>query len=451
MTDEVEFKEWFDQFHKTNTGFEPPKEWPTEVNKSKDKIRKLLGGVRKIMPIELENSYTPCDYSIIKDKVEQLQKLIPNYFSYYNLTTADMQYPLLQRTKFSGMAWPKHMKFWINMNNVPVGTQVSVRKIISELGDIWVTLKTQKQIMYANMTTDPKAFAYIGHYGPDTGSCFRQTKINQIHKYILGLEPESFVFLIQSSPDEELEAAKKGNTLCRSWGMPNKDLSVFHLGNYYPLANVSEANLHASIERFFGDFFGIKRAKHFENNYTITGELYHNTNFRWSLCKPTPSISPHEFRVVKSGCLVGLIKCATCDNQISNNSAKMAFNQTYKFCEDCFNKLPICDWNHERWYGGGVTSAIGRDGNRIRINPYFITSGTFVQSRYSNFYYHKDDCIKTDSGYFIGIKELKSYGYEKCKDCDFAISISSKGNCSRCNLANSFVKIKEKATLNPVF
>lgn len=429
---ENEFHSWLDTFVKEHGGFKPPRQWFGEVNESKKKLRELLGGTKKLIPIELDNAFYPCDFDQIAPKIKLLKSYVPEYFTFYKLNDSDLCHPLIPSTKFAGMTWPKHMTFWINKNRSKVSSvgHLTVSKTLGDLGQIWAKLRTNKQIMHVVLSTEPKDFCKIGHYGPDSGSCFKQGSSNQMHKYWLGLHPNSFVLVVQKDDQEPSLSVNPAH--CRAWGVGNEDLTVFNIANFYAKSGVNPANLHISIEKYFAKLIGNgAKPKRFENLFNVTG-MYLNRGtgvVNWSLSNIRSGLKPQEFHIDKSGCLLSMVKCSICEGWTAKPQNIIGTNCIY--CESCYDKQPTCEYDSQKYYGSSVR-VIGLKGVFININPYYVTNGTFVLSSASQIYYHKDTCVKTASRSWIALSDMKPYGYKLCQKC----KIASKTGCSICKTEN---------------
>lgn len=440
-----EFNDWIKTFCDKWGGFKPPLSWFDECEKVHENLREKLGGIRKIVKVELANATVPLELSRIAEPYNKLNTLIPDYFNYHNIRSEKMVFPFYTteivqgngQKKKKDVKWGKHINYWLNLScNKGKFDNKKLRDIdsvLQKLGSEWSKCKTQKQMSYVNMTTDPRAFVQIGHYGPDSGSCFRQKSGNQLNKYQLGVYPTSYVLLVQNYDGEErgtnLDNLNPDN-FSRMWGVANKDLNIFNLANYYPNKNLSESNIFHSVDKFFSQLFKTDKAKKHQNLIKIS-DVFQNTGFNYTYSK-SENPGPQIFSIPKAGPLLDMVPCRKCGENQCKDDLILIDEQFY--CTSCYASLPICEWSKIKTTEA-LISVYNRENQHISIRNSFINNGIFVLCVSSRHYFHKDDMVMTIFGGYISKFVMKAYGYDICTSCNVSSIGIKDGKCKYCQEA----------------
>lgn len=322
QSDETSFWTTFNNFHKEHKGIKPPKEWFHNVEESHIKIREKIGGIERIIKIEIESSINQLPFPVINKHVDCLLNAIPSYFKFYGINILDLCSPLIQNNKnikFNGMRWTKHIGFFINNNKLLIEQGVDpndldkklINDTLASLGGLWINCNINKATIYVKIDTSPFGFVKLGHYNVDTscGSCFAQQGSHQFDKYMLGQYLNTYVILLSSS--EKFDIVEH-----RLWGLANKDLSEWNISNLYSNAKITYSTIELIIKKTFEEILNTDLTP--LNNVITTGKCYNNNNPKTcfvtsSQVKNTQSVYANYDITLDKG-LEKILQCCICRN-----------------------------------------------------------------------------------------------------------------------------------------
>jgi hypothetical protein len=291
---EATFTSWYKQFVNFNGGFklEDPAGFSRKVTNSKKQLRELLGGVRKIQKIELKERIIPLSESAARHYLDIIIRYLPTYLREYDLKRSDLLNPTLE--KFKGIKTTKHILTFARkfFNGTSHYHYDEVRYATEGLGGLYSTSKITAGTYWVNISTAPQAFALLGHYGPDTGSCFSQHGVNKSHKYSLAQSKNTFVIVI-SNKEISQENPQRKSTCARAWGFYNAKDNTFNVSNVYPMQNstlISFANTEECIKIAIENILG-SPTKKIDNIFAIKDRLIYLNNFPlWTFYPDNSSI-----------------------------------------------------------------------------------------------------------------------------------------------------------------
>ncbi len=429
------FNAWMDDFHNKHRGLKPPKKWFENVENSHSEIRNRLGGINKIIPVQLDEIQIPIDFSEIKEEITKLAYLIPGYFIQYKFEFGKLCVPLIPSGDFQGMRWGKHIQTWMKKDGLKTQENVDASKVnnvLSTLGEKWSRCKTEKNSLEVCISTDPKAFASLGYYGPDRDSCFKQKGQNQLHKYILGQFKNSYVVLVGKSIDPDI--AKNDNVVSRLWGIANDDMSVWNVCNVYSQPRFPEGSIHQAIEKAFSTIIGVKKAKKASGKLKIA-PVYQNKVINWSLFDPKIEFNPQVFDVPTGNGLEKLKYCKNCKDLFGQDHELNVADITYYLCDNCLYIAKKCE------YSGSLTlnpliSAYDKNEKPIWISSNLVSLNVFAHCSVTNCYFLTENLKPLNELAYISEMAIRAYNYKKCPNCDFYCQnlheICNKKVCPNC-------------------
>ncbi len=281
------FEKWLDELVKLKGGIYPVKinNFVKEIDKNHTFIRDKLGGKQKTIQLDVNCAELQQDISRnITDLALNLYYAIPNYFSEYKLVYYN-DFGLPYYPQFKGIKIGKHVQTWMEKQKTAKKTTENVQKLLSQLGEVWSQLKISKEKIWANISTDPRAFCLLGNYGCDKNSCFAQGAMNQDKRYTFAVQPDTFVLTAKS--DKKFSYSLDDNCLLRAIGFIKDDVINFHgtFGQAVGKATV----LNEVVEKIAEDYFQTDKLKVETNNTTIAGGgMYtHTPTWAFGLKKPT--------------------------------------------------------------------------------------------------------------------------------------------------------------------
>jgi hypothetical protein len=431
-TSPEDFKKWYQEFLGKYSGFRTSDKWFNRVEENHQNLRNKIGGVRLTLPIELKDVIPAVNFDDIDKITHQLLVQIPQYFYDYKFNRKDLCVPTVGRGEQLGMKFGKHIQTWCNRNNVSQEIKDGVAKVMSSLGEAWARSKTQKVKLYVTMTTDPKAFCMIGHYGVDYGSCFKQGGCNQSHKYMIGQTPNTYVLLVSNGPDDFEKVHENNSTkstiLARYWGVANEDLDIFGLVNWYQKKNEPEGNVYNATEQFFAELLGVEKAKKYTEQIKVP-PVFQNKVINWCICKPDRSFSPQTFAMMDKY-LSNLQKCSVCSDTFSYPDEGKEADHVL-VCNQCADKSNICEFSGKATFKP-LVKAVHFSGKEIMISETLVKERVFIE--FDGVLYHNSLLIRLENNHFI--KKDDSDNYKKCAShgCETYINIKEEGrsHCRRC-------------------
>jgi hypothetical protein len=250
-----DFEEWYTKkFIPRNGGYTPNhrSSWIKRIDTTHEKLRKFLGGFRFERKYELKSQQQTAKKSDVESIINSILKIVPDYLEYYTYTTDVFLLPTIPQGTHSAIRVGKHVKTHAEqrLRSDPERAEKlkNLDKLISKLGEAWAKSRTNDIELEINLTTSPKAFTLLGHYGPDQDSCFRQGSDKTQHKYTLAQSRNTFVIVI-SKFDE-----KKGKikNLARCYGFTNDAFTIFNCSNYYFAPGFQEGDCIEAIKKLLG-------------------------------------------------------------------------------------------------------------------------------------------------------------------------------------------------------
>ncbi len=291
-SDYKEFHSWFQEFIEREKGYRPENihSWFKSVEENHNELRKLIGGVRKHFIVRMEDTQSPADIIACKPYIDSIRDNMSTYIDGVHVKYSDM----LNANMPTGIKTSKHiMQYAANLSKIGLlkpECRKNVEKAVAKLGEQWAKAKTHKQEITVTISTAPKAFALIGHYGPDDCSCFRQGNTNAQHKFNLAVLSNTFVALFREGNIIVDEPKDSKNVRARMWGFYNPMDEVINFCNFYRQGQFPNGNALSALKEVCGTLFDTSadEIKCTDNIIRIdqSCKVYHNVNSEqnWSLC-----------------------------------------------------------------------------------------------------------------------------------------------------------------------
>jgi hypothetical protein len=296
------FLEWFEnKFFKRNGGFRPKDigKWFDQVEKTHQKLRGFLGTERVSNIYKLKSQQNPVPAEEAQPVIDGIKKLVPQYLEAHGFIDDIFLFPTRQQGIKNSIKVSKHL---IQYSQAALGAGgEKIKKLqgyVSELGNLWSKYRTTDLELEITMSTTPRAFTLLGHYGPDAESCFRNGSDKTADKFCLGQTPDTFVISISKKQDGKLKDGKPVyKNLARCFGFANKDYTTFGTSNYYINPGFSEGDTVGVIRALFEDLWKDKSEFHDDMVYIYGSEqagnpasIYQNKYGKWAFSKGAGSV-----------------------------------------------------------------------------------------------------------------------------------------------------------------
>ena len=307
LVDKNKFLEWY-KVKGAGAALENASKWFDKVEANHQPLRKFLGGVRTHKECDIEPDKEEQIEGVAPDRVlpiyEQIYRAIPNFFYAYNIPPQKFCSPFYttihstRKTK-----WGKFITAWMDRNGpITENQQKLVDQALAELGQLHAEVKVNKIKLFLNLTTDPAAFVRLSSYGVDAGGCFGNGGLNDIHRFMIGQTPHSFVGLIsRNKPILDEKTADTDNIVLRMWGVADPSMKAFHIFNTYPRTPTYVGSIMRCLSDGFSQVIGvpvtmkancIKTEGVFYNPQSH--KVYHDPEFRWDYDRLVMDISGLE-------------------------------------------------------------------------------------------------------------------------------------------------------------
>jgi hypothetical protein len=186
-------------------------------------IRALIGDVENVYNVKVKTGTNYTKFEDIEQWVSNIEYYLPKYLSQYGLKRAIFLEDRVGKVKlnkhvltYADEVFKKTKDGYITDNyGAVLGTpEAIVFRIKTYLDKISIIKKSnviKEDNAFVKISTALEAFVMLGHYGPDTGSCFGFGKERYTNKYRLAHRKNTFVCLIS----REKDFAKP---IARCWG-----------------------------------------------------------------------------------------------------------------------------------------------------------------------------------------------------------------------------------------
>ncbi len=314
-----DFKNWLENiFIATHGGVFPAyfQWWYEEVEKRHKTLREFIGGIRLEKDIKIESNQGPVEQHQIEHFINEILAILPNYLKEYGYTESVFLEPMIRLGTHNAIKLSKHVRTYAQntlKNDLDGAKKLAyLETTLSKMGEVFARKKTIEEELKITLTTSPRSFALLGHYGPDEDSCFRQGSDKTADKYCLGQSENTFIVVVQKIIN--------GKKVCvsRAFGFFSKDLSVCNVCNVYFSENITEGNVLKAIEVILSELWKQDKLSFFEDICGVKG-VFNNPYGRWTWFKNKinrPSeVTPNALLLTTNGFLIKSFRCPKCGQE----------------------------------------------------------------------------------------------------------------------------------------
>lgn len=277
-----EFKRWafeedssFFIKHRSKPPFNKINPWIRRVDMAHEDVRQLLQGKKVDIEVETDKAQRPANLEENKVLIDKIMKECSDFFKVKGYNKDILQYPNIQVGDHKSTKISKAISKFYQSDAYSFDKRDIVQRLISLLGDMWNKYKTQKRKGIVTISTNPKGFILIGHYGPDKESCFREGSTSPNDKWVFSQTPNTVVLTYAEQNEDG-----KWKNISRSMGVVNPDNKSLHLSNCYFAKGVRE-----------GDLIDVYRVA-WEK---VTGSKSYYVEGRLKFCRDRDKIYANEF------------------------------------------------------------------------------------------------------------------------------------------------------------
>lgn len=337
-----EFFDWLNKSFLTRHGGFFPKfqdRWYNNVEDTHKDLRELIGGVRLNKQITINSKQNPAPINQYGDLADGICKVLPEYLDFYGFDKSIFALPSIPQGNHNVIKLSKHIFNHANVryhNGLLQSDDLrKIDKLISELGTVWSKNKCNSMTVDVSLSTSHKAFALLGHLGPDNNSCFNQQSDKPQHKYTLGQSKDTFVITVSQYNKEK----GKDKNLARCIGFLSYNKKVFHTSNFYFAEGFCEGDFLEILKEFFKSFWQ-DEVTVAENVNSITNKFYQNEYGIWSFGKGSIRIEPEELRC--NAHLISTFVCPHCLRGYKDPSEWYELDNEL-YCFKCIALANICE------------------------------------------------------------------------------------------------------------
>jgi hypothetical protein len=359
------FKEWLEQdFLKRHGGYNIRHQeyWWKQVEKRHKDIRELIGGIRIEKEIQLKTQQNLVREEDAKPFVDEILSILPDYLIGYNFTKDVFLKPQIVEGTHKATKTAKHVRAYADqaLRYTEQSSVVLKRldKALSQLGELWAKARTSDTKLHITLSTSPRAFVLLGHYGPDSDSCFRNGSDKDFHKWMLGQTDNSFVVTIAAFDQEK----QKSKNVARCFGFLKAD--AVHIFNHYFSPSFLEGDAIESLKLFFSQLWKTE-VSFFENISKLLG-IYQNPYGRWSFFKgKKDTVQPDV--IVGETQNISKFECPICAYAHPHDLAWREIDDNL-VCHNCVKKAHTCEISHCLTFKE-LSSVITADGITKFVHP----------------------------------------------------------------------------------
>lgn len=346
------FSEWIVGFRKKHEGYFPSnlEKWFNRVESSHNDLRKRIGGIRKQVFYKLSSAQNPISKKDAEPYVRDIMEIVPQYLNGYGFTEDVFLLPTIQQGTHSVFKTGKHIRTYASSHvrdqRVAGDSKPKLARLdkaLSELGNLWAKARTSESELEATLSTSAKSFVLLGHYGPDSDSCFRNGSDKTNHKFVLGQTPNTFAFSISKRHPTK----PKNINVFRAFGWI--DNNVVNFVNPYLLAGFAEGDAIETMRRVSSEILN-EDVDVTEDACLIagTGEanngIYNNPYGRWSFTTKGRKIGPQTLTPYRN--FIQLFECDCCHQQMRREGDLRPVDGLMA-CIYCVENAQECEITHE--------------------------------------------------------------------------------------------------------
>jgi hypothetical protein len=305
------FKEWYDEFLiKNPRGYgmliKADQNWYNKCLENHKVINEIIDGKSVVIQHKFANLQLPANTDRAERSIQGILNYIPNYLGKYGYEKKVLYFPVLP----DGMKTGKHIIGYINRFDKTQyifsdEKKKEIEKYISILGEEWAKTRKDECEVTSILSTNPKAFISIGHYGPDSKSCLKNGGCNEKHKYVMATDlGNSFVLIVRTSSKTGKIELNSKNNYARMWGFYQKDTGTVNFCNFYSndqltLASIFDIAKAHAVNLLQIDEENLGFAENILKSVPNDVNIYHNHDKRgnWTFYNKLVMDKPKEIRI----------------------------------------------------------------------------------------------------------------------------------------------------------
>ncbi|TXT66027.1 MAG: hypothetical protein BAJALOKI3v1_50025 [Promethearchaeota archaeon] len=339
------FKEWFGEFIERHGGYAPTNltKWLNNCEESHQHIRSIIGDYIYSDKFEIDNSKMSEKVLLDQDKIlHEIKNKYSSFLPFADVSIDELRYSEISRGTHNVIKTSKHLlrcfkKYYGQ-------TDKNFSSLISRLGQTWVDNDDESHEVHVTISTTPKSFVLLGHYGPDRDSCFRQGSDHTSDKFVLGQTQDTFIGTVAKyDPVRE-----RYRNVARMLGYFDRLKKIYTLFNLYKRPNITESSALECIKRTIESLPNHKKLKFIDERkvvlYKNPDKFYINEYGGWFLSSDfsnssSSSISiPWYIKGIKSE------ECHVCGKELPYRRIEELIVVDDKYCcSECARKANTCE------------------------------------------------------------------------------------------------------------
>lgn len=336
-----EYNQWLHAgFFQRNGGWYPHDiaEWFNKVQDSHRDICNFLNADIICRSYNLDSLQKPIDTNVepAKSIIDRILYIAPTFCQDYKFTRSVFEYPVASIGNHDAVKVSKMLTRYAKDYGIATEYIKELDKLLSSLGEIWAKSRTNQSSLNVTLSTTPKAFTLLGHYGPDNNSCFRQGSTSPYDKFIFGQSKNTFVVTVSKFDEKK----KKDKNVARAFGW--FDNNSFYIRNYYFVEGFQEGDFLAVCEKLFSELLKTP-IQTYEGMCAFTNASFNNWHFyqnnygNWCFAtKPTSS------SLVLNLDEILLFKCPRCGRHLKNKTYWHDIDGVH-MCQSCAEDANYCE------------------------------------------------------------------------------------------------------------
>lgn len=353
------FTKWLEVFRSRNGGWYPGdiKGWFDRVNQSHQFLRTKLGGIRREYNISLKSQQKPIAMADALPFINEILNIVPGYLEKDKLplTKEVFLQPTMSRGTHQAIRVGKDVRAYAELIlRYSLDKASQMKKLdtaLAKLGELWARAKTSETELEATISTSPRSFMLLGHYGPDQDSCWRQGSDKTRDKYALGQSPNTFTVTIAAHKNNKLK------NVARCFGWTNEYFETINTANYYFADKFSEGDGLEILKTIFSSLWNDKLEMHEDRQYIPEdkdgkGQVFHNQYGRWTFTKGQGSVikrsSDCEFHPYLD--MIKRFKCPKCRREYGSNDKDWSIVDEIYVCPICVDDSFLCELTNTRTF-----------------------------------------------------------------------------------------------------
>lgn len=437
--DHTAFEAWLqNDFLKRNGGVAPKhlKRWTGMVDERHQRIREVLGGDKVDMSIAAQAVRMAASGDEYESIVDELVSTFPHYLNDHGFDRSVFASPTIPRGNHNAVKISKHFLSYVRnrTQDMPSGAARSITEkmncCLSKLGAVWGKSSNDEIRAIVTISTSPKGFVLLGHYGPDKESCFRQGSDKTLDKFVIGQSDETFVATV-SVPHEKHPDRHKN--IARAIGFMNHNRKIFNTFNYYFEPGFAEGNAIALFTKAFGQILGREKCRFLENIIGIAPGVFVNEYARWTFDFSDEPTVPQLLEPDQNG--IKIFVCPKCGRKHKSDDNWTDIDGLL-VCDHCAMHAYVCEVSGRPTFKP-LVEVVDHGGNFVLVHPdlasgmprcglcshsFYPRGGTIQLPGYPSDIctacFDDEACVCEDCGKIIGCGDDEdSWDRVLCEDC----------------------------------